>query len=273
MNPPEWHVDAQLWRAYTDGALDEVIEASIDAHVVECASCRAAASEQVQDVELAALWERVRDEVRSPRVPWTARWLRRIGVADGDLVVVGAADGIAAAWALAVGGALLCALLSGAVPTRQDETFLLIAPLVPVAAVVASFHATDRLRTLTAVTPFSQLRLTLLRTIATLTVALPATLAVGLGIPGLESLAFVWLLPSLALTSATLVLLSSYRPATASGVVAAAWTSVVVASAGADRLAVLTEARVQLIFLVALLGLGGLLMVRTSENHMSTGQL
>ena len=261
MIPHDWHVDERLWAAYAQGRLDIVAEASVDAHVTGCATCREAAGTLVAPAELALLWETVRSEVTRPRLPWTLRWLRRVGVPDDDLVLLAASDGLALPWALAVAGALACAVLTGLVPARQDVSFLLLAPLIPVLAVAAAYDAIDPLRGLAAATPYSKLRLAMMRTTATLVVALPVVLAVGMAVPGLEPLAWTWLLPSLAMTTTTLVLVTWLAPWAACGVVAATWAAVVLATAGFQHVTVLTGAAAQGAFVAVVLTMGALLVV------------
>ncbi len=109
--------------------------------------------------------------------------MRRLGVAPDDVVVVSAADAFLVPWAVAVGFAVVSACvvgLAGLGPASRDAAFLALAPLVPVLAVVASYDALDPLREVMAPTPYSKLRLALLRATAALAVAVPATMAIGL---------------------------------------------------------------------------------------------
>jgi hypothetical protein len=218
-----WHVEMQVWEEYALGGLDPVTKASVDAHVVSCATCREAAKEHVEPVTLEAVWPSVRDRIAQPVLPPWLRPLRRVGVPDDDLVVLSAAS-LLVPWAMAVGAALACALLAGLTPRYQDSTFLLLAPLIPVLAVVAAHDSTDPLREVSGPTPYTKVRLALLRTVAALVVAVPATMMIGLLIPGLGPLAFRWLLPALGLTLAALVLLTWLRPP-AAAVVTHACTS------------------------------------------------
>ena len=130
--------------------------------------------------------------------------MRRLGVAADDAVVVSAADSFLVPWAVAVGFAVAVRLrrrAGGSGPGQPDAAFLALAPLVPVLAVVASYDALDPLREVVAATPYSKLRLALLRATAALAVAVPATMAIGLVVPNMEDLALAWLAPSLGLTA------------------------------------------------------------------------
>ena len=113
---------------------------------------------------------------------------------------------------------------------------LLVAPLVPVLAVLVAYDGTDPLRAVAATTPLSQLRIMLLRTVAAAGTAVPLTLAVTLVIPGLATFAAVWLLPALVLTVIALTLLS-WCPARMTGaLVAGAWLVFVVGLRSAGSL-------------------------------------
>ncbi|WP_165350457.1 zf-HC2 domain-containing protein [Xylanimonas protaetiae] len=230
----EWHVDPATWQAYAAGRLDPAAEAAVETHVTGCPVCRDAA----RPVALAAddpltggyapVWRAVHAEIGAPRPPAHLRWLRRLGLPDDAVVVLAAAGDLRLPWALAVGGAVLSAIVAAHVG-RAELAFLLLAPLVPLVAVAAAFDATDPLREVAGPTPFSKLRLALLRTAATLAVAVPSTALVGAAVPALHALAWVWLLPSLCLSGAALVLLTRLSARTACGVVGAGWAAAVVA--------------------------------------------
>lgn len=274
MTAQEWHVQPELWRAYVAGTLEAAAEASVETHVTGCPACRAAARTQVAPAMPEAVWRGVQATVTAPRVPVLLRWLRRLGVPEDELVLLGTADAVLLPWLTAVGAALAVALISGLGATAAatyDTLFLASAPLVPVLAVVAAFDTTDSLREVSAATPYSKLRLALLRTTAALVVAVPVTTAIGLVVPGLESLAFTWLLPGLGLTTSALVLLTWLPPRVVGGAVALAW-AVFAGSAGrADRLDLITAATAQVLFACAGLALAAVLAVRTSSWKLLGG--
>lgn len=272
MTTQEWHVDERLWQAYAAGRLDEVAEASIDAHVTGCETCRGTARALVQPAPLEAIWEGIQAEVGRPELPRTLRWLRRLGVPEQDLALLAASDGFVLPWAMAVGAALVSTLLSAMLTNRQDETFLLLVPLVPVFSVVAAFDATEALRGLVRATPYSKLRLILLRTVATLALALPATIALALAIPGLERLAFAATLPALALTGAALVLLTWLDGWPAAGLVALTWGAVVFATAGFSDVQVLMGAPVQLLMAGLAVLMSVALVLRTTSYRLLGGE-
>lgn len=268
----DWHVSAEVWRAYAAGRLDDIAMASVDTHVVECAGCQQMAGAVVPATTIDAVWVGILGEVRRPELPVTVRWLRRLGVPEEDLVVLAASEGFVLPWSLAVGLALVCALLTALVPARQDEIFWLLAPTAPVFAVIAAFDATDPLRALMGATPYDKVRLAVLRTVATLVVAVPATLVVGLAVPGLADLSYVWLLPSLALTSLALALHTWLSSWTSAGVAAGGWVAVVLAAGRGGEFAALSAAGGQVACLALAVGLAAVFVLRSSSFRLLGGE-
>lgn len=235
-----WHVDARLWRAYTDGSLDAAAAASIDTHVVSCRECQQAARELVPREKDEDLWRQVQATVTRPRVAPPLRWLTRLGVPEDELVLLGAADAVMLPWVSAVAAALVCGLLSGVSSGHQHAVFLALAPLVPLLAVVAAFEATEDLREISAPTPYSKLRLALLRATTALAVALPVTALIGLVITPVQELTFAWLLPGLALTCTALVGLTWLQPWAVGVGLSAAWAGFVALMSRMGHLELLT---------------------------------
>jgi hypothetical protein len=267
----DWHVDDDLWARYAAGSLDQVADAAIEAHVAACGHCRDGARAAVPAEDLAAAWPAIAAGL-SPRERASTRWLRRVRVPDPDAVVLGASDGLHLPWIVAVAGALVCAVVSGSLPRYQETAFLMLAPLVPVFAVVAAYDATDPLRELVTSTPYSKLRLALLRTTAALTVAVPVTMAVGLLVPGLHDLAFAWLLPGLGLTTAALVLLTWLDAWSAGLGVAMGWVTVVVLVGRDEGAATLTGPAAQVSFAALGVAMVAALVLRTSTLTSAGGR-
>jgi hypothetical protein len=264
-----WHVSEAAWQAYAAGTLDPAAEASVETHVIGCGRCQAAARGQVAPETTAAIWASVRATVERPGLAWPLRALRRLGVPEDDLVVVGASGALALVAAVAVGAALAAALVTGFAGIRSDLVFMALVPLVPVLAVVAEFDATDDLRELAVAAPFSKLRIALLRSGAALAIAVPVTAAIGYVVPHLDQLAFVWLLPSLGLTLGALVLQTWFDPWVSGGAVAAGWVTVAAVARSADAL---SSAGVQVGYAVVSVVLIGLLVLRTSSFRLLGGQ-
>ncbi|MEU8234408.1 zf-HC2 domain-containing protein [Actinoplanes sp. NPDC048967] len=269
-----WHLEEDTWAAYAAGRLDPVAEASVETHVSGCPQCRNAARSTVPAAHTTAIWDAVRTSIAEPVLPAPLRLLRRLGVPAHDLVVVSAAHSLLVPWAASVGFAVVAACLVGLTglgPADRDATFLVLAPLVPVLAVVLAYDALDPLREVGQVTPYSKLRLALLRATATLAVAAPATLAVGLVVPGMQDLAFVWLLPSLGLTTTALALLNWLRAAAAAAIVAGAWVGVVGFLRYGGNVLLLTSAPAQFAAVGLALAAGVLLLMCTSTLRLQGG--
>jgi hypothetical protein len=274
MTTQAWHVPPEVWLAYARGLLDPAAEASVETHVVGCPDCRAGARAHVAPSTTETIWSSVHATVTTPTLPRSVRWLRALGVPERELVLLGSADALLGPWITAVGAALAVAVISGlgsTSPLGSGVLFMALAPLVPVLAVVAAFDATESLREVSAATPYSKLRLCLSRTTAALAVAVPVMLALGLLVPALEPLAFLWLLPALALTSSALVLLT-WLPARLVGtVLALAWISFAVSVGGAGGIDMITSAVPQVGFACAGAALVALLAVRTSSRRLLGG--
>jgi hypothetical protein len=271
-----WHVEAPVWEAYTAGRLEPAAELSVESHLTRCPDCRAAARSQVAPAVLEEAWSRVRLTISAPALTLPQRVMRRLGVRPDDAVVVSAADSFLVPWAVAVGFAVVSACvvgLAGLGPAGRDAAFLALVPLVPVLAVVASYDALDPLRELAGTTPYSKLRLALLRATATLVVAVPVTMTIGLVVPEMDTLAFAWLAPSLGLTVAALVLLTWFEARVTAALVASAWLTVVALLRTRDDVGALTTAAGQVAFLVGAGVLALALVLRTSTLRLRGGEL
>ena len=271
-----WHVEPSVWKAYVAGRLDTAAEASVETHVVACAECRAAAKVHVAPEAAEAVWTHVRATISTPVLPLPLRALRRARIREDDLVAVSAADSLMVPWAVAVGFAIACACvvgLTGLGSVNRDMAFLAMAPLIPVLAVVVAYDALDPLREVAAPTPYSKLRLALLRAAASLAVALPATAAIGLVVPGMEDLAFVWLAPSLGLTVGALVLITWFEAQVAGAMIASVWVSAVVVVRMSGSVDALTGPAVQLACAGAGVVLAAALVMRTSTLRLQGGDL
>ena len=175
------------------------------------------------------------DAVQAPRAPFVVRLMRMCGLSESDGALLGASRSLNGAWLLATMAVVVFAAVA-AIPseTQGQALYLLVAPLVPVAGVVAAFAAGDPLACLTSTTPYSKARLALLRTVAVVITSVPLSIAIGVAIPGIAWLAFAWLVPALALTLLTLVGMTWWRPEPVGIAVSVGWIAVI-ATARADH--------------------------------------
>lgn len=239
MTTTPWHAGPDLLRRYADGSLDDVGQAAVETHVSGCSACRLEAQALVPADELEATWSLVLGRVSEPPVPWPFRVLRRLGVPEADLVVLRASANLVLALAMATAAAVGFAIVAAFLRTSYQELFYLaVAPLLPAVLVAGAYDSTDPLRELSEATPASKLRVALLRTGVAVLGALPLALLMGL-VPNIETSVAAWLLPSLALTMVTLVLLTWWRATVAVGVVSVTWLVVVGALRAGGELALI----------------------------------
>ena len=236
-----WHAEPALLRQYAAGRLDPIAQAAVETHVERCADCRAGARALVAPVELEATWERVLVEVRTPEPAWPIRALRRSGLPEVDLVVLRASTNLLVALGAAAAGALAFALVAARLSAdRQELAWLAVAPLLPALLVAGAYDSTDPLRELAEPTPYSKLRVALLRTAVSVAGALPLVLLMSL-VPNIDASVATWLLPALAIALVLLVLLTRWTAVVSVGVVSAAWLSAVGLLRNGDALDSVTQ--------------------------------
>jgi len=250
-----WHVDDETLRRYVE-RIDSVAEgAALEQHVLTCAPCRARVNTAALAVDLPvidhlAVWERTRDAVEVPRPAFFERLLAAAGLPSRDARLVAVASAFRAVWLIGVVAVLAFAALGAAIgPASGLWFFLAVAPVAPCLLVAVSYDwRWDPALEPELVTPYSPLRLVLLRTIAVLVLPLPAVLLLGLVVPGWTP--FVWLLPAIGFVAVVLAASTWISPLNAAASVSAAWLVAVwlLAAARSDSAAVL-QARVQVAFL------------------------
>ncbi|MGH3347972.1 MAG: zf-HC2 domain-containing protein [Nocardioides sp.] len=232
MTAHTWHADDTLLRAYVAGRLDAVTAASFEQHLTRCDSCRAAIRPHADVPALDRTWDGIRTSIESPRQPILVRGARRLGLGEPASVLLAATVSLRTAWVtsslIALAFAVVAAHLSS---DLKLWPFLLVAPLVPVLGVAAAYGSSDEpLESLVVTTPYGRGRLILTRTLAVLATTLPASLLVGLTLPGPAWVSAAWLGPALALVPVLLALASFVGPRVASGVVAVLWAGFVLPS-------------------------------------------
>ncbi len=214
-----WHADRDLLASYAQGRLGRAHAASVEAHVIGCAACRAAFDPMVDagriDRNLDAIVAVVDQAVRR----WPERLLVRCGLSDRLARLVAVAPEARDPWLGAVIVVLALATLGAifAGDARNTYLFLIVAPLVPVAAVAAIFATRDDpAGELVHATPAAGLELLLARWAAVVVPALAVTGLVSAAIPGIGWTAASWLLPSVGMAAVAMAL-ASWLPARAAG--------------------------------------------------------
>lgn len=181
----------------------------------------------VTPARLAANFAAIEAEVLAPVPTRTARALRRVGVSDSTVRLVTATPGLRRSWWLAVGIAVLFALVvadanrSGAEAIR---VFLTLAPLVPLLGVALAFGPrVDPTHDLVVAAPRDAFRVFLVRAVTVLAASM-AILAIGsLLLPDGGWHRIAWLLPALATTTACSALATRLDARLAAGVVGGSW--------------------------------------------------
>lgn len=224
-NPDEWHVPDDWLARFVDqpALVDGLSAASIEQHLSACDRCQTRLASRFPADELSAVWDEVADRIDRTTDGIVGRWTERLGLATAPVRL------LAATPALRVGALLaLVAIVTAVawVSRRADAAgvFLLLAPVVPVVLVTASFApGSDPAGEAGLATPMYGFALIVRRAVALELVAV-AVLALGsLFVPldGLRSVA--WLLPALALSLATMAGSVRWRPATMAVVLLATW--------------------------------------------------
>lgn len=192
-----WHLTPQTLTAYREDDVDPVLAASVEAHLLGCADCRADLAKgagptaaQDSDRRWAALTEVVDAPARTP--------LARLGLSTGPLV---------AAWAVALGLLVLVPTVPAVVVGSGLPTLLLaLAPLAPTAAVVLAFRVgSDPAGEMALATPVAGLRLVSRRALLVGAVALPLGVLAALLTGSPTAVALAWILPGLALSALVLL--------------------------------------------------------------------
>jgi hypothetical protein len=219
-----WHEDIRHLEAYAVGEIDEVLASSIEAHLLGCSTCRSDVAAFADHSRIDRLWEDFEERMASPHRGPIERLMTLVGVSDHVARLVAATPSLRASWFGAIAMALAFALLASR--TGGAIAFLVLAPLVPVAGVAASFGpGIDPTYEVGLAAPMRGSRLLFVRALAVLVSSVIIAGAAALALPTLDWTALAWLLPSLGLSTASLALSTYWTPLWASGVVAAAWVS------------------------------------------------
>jgi hypothetical protein len=203
-----WHADPALLAGYAAGELTRSRAASVEAHLVTCASCRTGVAALVDGERLARNLAAIDDRVDVARLHPVERLLGRLGVPEHVTRILLVAPSARVAWLTGVVAALVVAAVADRASTDATTfVFLVTAPLLPLAGVTTAFATrTDPLHELIVAAPTSTFELSLLRAVS----VLAPTIAIGaLGaalVPQHEWEWVLWLVPSLGLTATTLAL-------------------------------------------------------------------
>lgn len=269
MTAMKWHADAELLGSYTSGALDPIASASVEQHLSHCSECRAAIRPHTDLPGLELAWAGIRDAIEAPGFPAPIRLARRLGLSDSSAVLLAATASLRTAWIVssfvALGFATLAAILTDG---TNLAPFLLVAPMIPVLGVAASFSASrSSLEMLVVTAPYGRTRLILNRTMAVLAATLPFAVLLGLLVPGPTWVAAAWLGPALTLIPVLLAISSFVGPYPAAAAVAVGWSAVVASSVRGLPATWPIQAQQQAAYLGLALVACVVLAVRASRRH------
>jgi len=261
----DWHADEPALRGLLDGTIGPVFAASVESHLMRCDPCRNLLNAMAYDETLEVTWSAIRTTVEAPELTWLERVMRRCGQSEETGRLLVAVPAMRGAWLLGVAGAMIFAgLAAGFSGYLGIGLFLLIAPLAPVAGVAAAFGGdADPAQEMVVTTPYSSVRLLLLRTAAVLATCAPIAMLVGLALPGPDWLTIAWLTPAAAGTTVTLALAPRFGFTNAAVAVGAVWSALIVAMTQAHHPMLLVGSLGQLIC-IALAAVAGALVVSQS---------
>lgn len=191
----------------------------------------------VDPARLDANWRAITIELDAPRPSRVERALRTCRVPTTVVRMVAATPALRRSWYLAILAVVLLGL-GAADPADRDSLFalLVMAPMLPVLGVAMAYGANaDPSHEMQLATPTHGLRLVLVRASTVLVVSIGAVLLMALLSPAARPMAAAWLLPALALTAASLVLMTVRPPRQATTIAAVGWfAAVMTARVAAD---------------------------------------
>ncbi len=196
-----WHLSSDMLSDYVGGPAsherpDPVLAASVEAHLMRCATCRAdlAALTSSTSPDSDRRWAALAEAVDTPR----RASFGRIGLATRPLL---------SAWLLALVLLIVIPLVALVVLGTAVPTLLLaLAPLAPTAAVALAYRvASDPAGEMSLATPMAGLRLVSRRVLLVGVAAVPLGVGAALVLGLSWSIALAWILPGMALSALALL--------------------------------------------------------------------
>jgi hypothetical protein len=240
-----WHIDEATLSRYVSGGASAALAASAEAHLTACSDCRARLAPAVSVDRLAAIWDEVEDRVEVGSLSLFERFLLRVGVREDTARLLAATPSLRSSWLASLSVAIAFAVFAADTSPRGLFFFLTVAPMLPVAGVAAAYgRDADPAYELAVASPFSLLRLLLVRSVAVVGSTIALTAIGGLLLENFGWSAASWLLPALALSVTILALSSRMAPVWAGAGVLTSWLAVVFLTTQltGDRLSVFGQA-------------------------------
>jgi hypothetical protein len=220
-----WHLDADLLEDYALGApLSPARAASVEKHLEVCAACRAELVPTADVARLDAVWAEVVDTVDAPAPQWVESLLLHLGVSGATARLVSLTPSLRVPWLAGVVVALLLALAAAHTGETGVALFLALAPVLPVAGVGLAFGPrTEPMHEVALATAYSSFRLLLARSAAVVASTLVLAVPLAALLPGSPWLTVGWLLPALALATASLAFAGRVDPVMSAAALVAVW--------------------------------------------------
>lgn len=229
MNPnPPWHADQNLRAMYAADTLSRSQAASVESHMMSCASCRAAMTGLLPPDRLTRNLDSVLDSVDQPRRPRFESVVALLGVPEHVARLLAISPSERGPWFAGVVMAFLVAVAAEALGAYEDAFFalLVMAPLLPLAGVtVATTFRRDPLGELVTAVATPAFSLFLMRALAVVAPTIVVAVSAAMLTPGDGWESVLWLLPSFGLMMATLALGSWFPIRAVAWVLGAAWVT------------------------------------------------
>ncbi len=224
----------------------------------------------IDPARIEANWRGIQIELDAPRPAFTERVLRRLGVPAHISRIMAATPALRRSWFAALGLVMFLAL-TVADPTRPLDSYfpvLFLAPLVSVLGVSMAYGpVADPAHEIGLATPMRGLKLVMIRAVTVFVFAILGLGLVSLLSPAPAGVAFAWLLPSFALSTSALALMTRFTPRQSAFAVGVVWSLAAVVATGAangDRLALFGPIG-QLTALAVVAGAGTALQLRHAK--------
>jgi hypothetical protein len=227
MTDIDWHAPPGLLARFAadPNAIDGATAASLEAHLVRCAECRRALGAAVDPSLITASWDAIAARIDVPREHLVLRLLAWVGIDSALARILAATPALQAAGLAAI---VVVAAAAAVASRTSDGPFLLVAPLVPLAAVAAAFaSSSDPAGEAGIASPLHGVGLVVRRAVAVLGVTFVTLAVASLTLPDLGPRAASWVLPGLALAVGSLALGTWVRIEVAVSILAASWIVVV----------------------------------------------
>ena len=222
----------------------------------------------VDQRRIEANWRAITAELDAPRPALIERILRRAQIPGHVVRMIVATPALRRAWYLSIIAVALVGL-GAADPARRDTLFtlLVLAPMLPVLGVGMAYGtAADPSHEIQLATPTHEPGLVAIRTATVLVVTIGIIGALSAMNTAARPMAAAWLLPAVAVTTASLAVMTYLPPRRATAAVAAAWfAAVLIARIVADDPLAAFAAVGQLVAIVVAVGAAAVVVIRRAS--------